>query len=101
MIGLDIIVEQIRFTNWGQVYLGIKRGWLAPEEVINLFKRNSIPYEESRDVRLYLALEKSLFAFLDEVKLFIEEDGFPAIKYHDDSIREIGSNLWISKLSAV
>ncbi len=58
------------------------------------FQQGLIPYTEDRDVRLYLALDKSHRDFLEEVRQFIVEDGNTPITFIDDSVYRVAPHTY-------
>lgn len=72
-------------NSWGVVYSGLKRQWLTPKQVINYCEEEKITCNKDRLVQLYLALDESLFEFLELIKEFIIEDGEPPITWNEDS----------------
>jgi hypothetical protein len=87
---MEIFKYNIKFLSWGEVYLGLKKQWINPNEVISFCESNRVKTcDDTRMVELILALEDSLFTFYEKVKKFIIEDrDSPIIKNEDEQERD-------------
>lgn len=75
--------------NWGEVYYALKKGFLTPQFVLDLFNKNSVTlYSVERYVELLSKLEHSVFDVLSSIKRFILEDDFIKIEFSDSDIIE-------------
>ena len=59
---LEIFKENLKFTQWGELYAGIKMNWITTSDVL-FFCENQLINNVDEDVYvdLYLSLEESLF----------------------------------------
>jgi hypothetical protein len=84
---MEIFKEKITFKSWGEIYLGLKKQWISCNEVIAICENNKIGNcSDERLVKLYLAIEESLFIFYEEIKKFIHEDNDIIIVKNEDKI---------------
>jgi hypothetical protein len=83
---LNIFKENVKFTNWGELYAGCKRNWITSSDVLDFCEKKLIRnvYDEQY-VELHLALDDSLFAFYEKLKEYIiKENAVPIIKNEDE-----------------
>lgn len=98
---MEIFKEDI-VLNWGEIYLGLKKQWISPTDVLKICNDNDINNcNEDRLVKLYLSFDESLIAFYEEIKKFIIEDSeTPIFKNEDESERDLNYipnenwNIW-------
>ena len=82
---LEIFKENLKFTQWGELYAGIKMNWITTSDVL-FFCENQLINNVDEDVyvNLYLSLEESLFCFLEKLKELTAKDGEPIKKNEDE-----------------
>lgn len=82
---LEIFKENLKFTQWGELYAGIKMNWITTSDVL-FFCENQLINNVDEDVYvdLYLSLEESLFCFLEKLKELTAKEGEPIIKNEDE-----------------
>lgn len=87
---MEIFKYNILFTSWGEIYAGLKRNWLVPDDVFNLCKQNNIEScNLDRITELQLALDESLFQFYEKIKkIIIEDKHLPILKNEDEIERD-------------
>ena len=85
---MELLKKGKLIKEWGVVYIGLKRNWLTSNQVLNYCKDGKIVCDNDRIVLLYLALDESMFEFLELIKQFIIEDGQPPILWNEDSNNE-------------
>lgn len=74
-----------KIKSWGTVYAGLKRQWLTPREVIHHCEEGNIVCDSERLVQLYLAIDESLFAFIEVIRRFVSEEGQSLELINEDS----------------
>lgn len=86
---LEIFKENLKFTQWGELYAGIKMNWITTSDVL-FFCENQLINNVDEDVYvdLYLSLDESLFCFLAKLKELTAKEGEPIIKNEDEKTDE-------------
>jgi hypothetical protein len=82
---MEVFKKGLIIDNWGAVFVGLKRQWLTSNEVMKYCDIGKIKCSKARQEQLRLALDESLFDFLEMIKRFIVEDGDPPIIWNEDS----------------
>ena len=73
---MEIFKENVRFRHFGELYLGLKAGWISQYNVLDYCQNGLITTGNlNRYTELLSALDESLFSFLSLIKRFISEDG--------------------------
>jgi hypothetical protein len=88
---MEIYKENIYFSNWGQIYIGIKREWLTVDEAIDIFNKSKILYSKEHDILIYEAIQESHFKVLEVIKKIIRESGYPPIENVEEDIVKKGT----------
>jgi len=75
---MEIFKQNVYFTKWGEIYLGLKQQWITPQNVFDYCSNSNVQCcNEDRLVNLYLAFDESLYVYYEQIKDFIEEDREP------------------------
>lgn len=82
---MNIFCHKIEFSNTGELYAGIKLGFINNKEALEFCEKGQVENcSKDRFIDLYLSLEESGYAFLDKLKNFLEEDSLPTIETNGD-----------------
>ncbi len=86
---MEIFKENVRFRHFGELYLGLKAGWISQDNVIDYCQNGLITTGNlNRYTELLSALDESLFSFLSLIKRFISEDGDVLIIKNEDEQKD-------------
>ena len=86
---MEIFKVNVRFRHFGELYLGLKTGWISPDNVLDYCQNGLITTGNlDRYSELLLALDESLFSFLSLIKKFISEDGDVLIIKNEDEQKD-------------
>ena len=86
---MEIFKENILFRHFGELYLGLKTGWISPDDVLNYCQNGYIITGNlDRYTELLLALDESMFSFLSLIKKFISDDGDTLIIKNEDEQKD-------------
>ncbi len=81
---MEIFKYGIKFTTWGEMYVGLQRKFISLKEMFNIIQSEHILFDcgDERLVRLYLAEEEGFQEVLIVINSFIKEAGdIPIGKY--------------------
>jgi len=82
---MEIFKQNVYFTKWGEIYLGLKQQWITPQNVFDYCSNSNVQCcNEDRLVNLYLAFDESLYVYYEQIKDFIEEDSATLIVKNED-----------------
>lgn len=82
---MEIFKVNVRFRHFGELYLGLKAGWITPDDILDICQNNLISTSSlDRYTELLLSLEESLSSFLSLIKTYISEDGDVLIIKNED-----------------
>jgi hypothetical protein len=88
-MNLRIFDYDIKFSSWGEIYLGLKQKWISPNDVFEICQAGRItPLNDDRVAKLYLSYEESLFKLFEILKEFIKEDQDPQIIKNEDELSD-------------
>lgn len=86
---MEIFKENVRFRHFGELYLGLKAGWISQYNVLDYCQTGLITTGNlNRYTELLSALDESLFSFLSLIKRFISEDGDVLIIKNEDEQKD-------------
>lgn len=86
---MEIFKENVRFRHFGELYLGLKAGWISQYNVLDYCQTSLITTGNlNRYTELLSALDESLFSFLSLIKRFISEDGDVLIIKNEDEQKD-------------
>ncbi len=96
---MELFKENKAIRDWGTVYLGLKKEWLTPKEVISFCEAGRIDCSEERLVQMHIAIYESLFQFLELIKEFVFQDTGYSIEIMEDSfhpdLMKIPNEHWL------
>lgn len=82
---MNIFDHNIEFSNTGELYAGIKLGFINNQEALEFCEKGQVGNcSKDRFIDLYLSQEESSYAFLEKLKSFLEVDGLPTIETNGD-----------------
>ncbi|MDX2247203.1 MAG: DUF2247 family protein [Bacteroidia bacterium] len=80
---MQIFSKNIGFNDWGEIYLGLKKGWITRSDLFAFCQKGYvIPCGEDRLAALYLAEDESFYQLIKQILGFISEARQPLIDTH-------------------
>ncbi len=85
-MNLEIFKHGIKFGCWGEIYAGLKEGYIGKKAVFEILQSDNILFQCNDDqlVKLYLADEDSMWPFYAVISQFIIDDGDIPIAEHKE-----------------
>ena len=95
---LELFKQNLRFQSWGELYLGCKANWIAPNDVMEFCENKKVkPANDEDYTALYLALDDSNYQFLEQLKALLLKYEGVAISKNEDELRDYIFNYLPSK----
>lgn len=97
---IAFVIELFNLTvhklSWGEVYYGLKKGYLDYQMVVDAFvKQNIEPYSEYRYVELQIGARDGMFEVLKLIKRYSVEDDLILIEHDENELTETGNFLYV------
>ncbi len=97
---MEIFKHNIRFNSWGEIYAGLKRGYMGVDEISEFCQDGKIIVcNEERIIKLSVENYESLHNVFEFIRAFIIEDNhkaIPIVSYEEDKypFKYIPTEYW-------
>ena len=86
---LELFKQNLRFQSWGELYLGCKANWIAPNDVMEFCENKKVkPATDEDYTALYLALDDSYHQFLEQLKTLVLKNENITISKNEDELND-------------